>query len=279
MLFSVLVLALVQGICEFLPVSSSGHLVFINKFFNVGGDFILLSIVLHVATLVAVVIVLWKDVYRLIKRPLSPLGRKLVVATIPTVILVLIFKKIYAKAFSGAYLPFCFMLTGVVIMLSEFLNHKDLQTDKKCFKCLNGSYSNINDNNKFRYNLDTSISYFSAIVMGLMQGIAVLPGISRSGFTICGGILTKNERNEVIRFSFLMSIPIILASLLFEILDFVHGGQTLAINPIYLLLGFVVALVVGLLSVKFMLKFVSNHSIIPFAIYLAIISVLSFFLR
>ena len=264
-MLGVIVLSILQGISEFLPISSSGHLVLLNKFFGIEGDFLLLSVILHVATLFSVLIVLRKEIGVIIKNPFSSLTKKLIVATIPTVIIVVIFKKFFDSAFGGAYLPFCFMITAFVIVISEMLSKSNRQ--RLPIK------SDLGAEHKF----GEDISYNVAIFMGVMQGVAVLPGISRSGFTICGGLMAKRDRDEVARFSFLMSIPIILASLVLEIIEYASGGMSLKLPWQELVVGFLVALVVGIFSAKFMLEIVSKHSLLPFAIYLVGISILSFF--
>jgi len=250
MFFSVIILAIVQGLTEFLPVSSSGHLVLLNKLFGIESDFLLLSIVLHVATLFSVVVVLWEDVKKILKDPFGKTSKNLVIATLPTVIIVLFFKGVFEKSFSGAYLPLCFMLTAFLIILTEVLK----------------KYS------KNEKPINKKISVF----MGIAQGIAVFPGISRSGSTICTGLIAKGKKSEVANFSFLMSIPIIIASLILEIYEYISVGQALTLAWFELLVGFVVAFFVGLFSVKFMLNVVKKHSLIWFAIYLIIISVISF---
>lgn len=248
----IIVLAIVQGLTEFLPVSSSGHLVLLNKFFGISNDFILLSVILHVATLFSVVWVLKKEVIEIVKRPFGEMGKKLIIATIPTIIIVLLFKGIIDKSFEGGALPFCFMLTAIVIVISEFLN-------------------------KYNHKKNKDINKTTSIFMGIAQGIAVLPGISRSGATICMGLGLGKDRKEVAHFSFLMSIPIIVASLIFEIYEYLQAGQALTLMWYEILVGFIVAFITGIIAVKFMLKVVEKHSLIFFAIYLVALSVISFF--
>ena len=253
MFFYIVILALVQGLTEFLPVSSSGHLVLLNRFFGIENDFLLLSVVLHVATLVSVIIVLRKEIWYLIKNPFGSLGRKIIFATAPTVLIVLIFKKFIDSAFSGAYLPICFMITAFAIVLSEFLSKR-----KKV--------------------LNKDITVKDALLMGIAQGVAVLPGISRSGATICTGLGLGNDREKVAHFSFLMSVPIILASLILEIYEYVSVGQALTIPLFYVLIGFVVALITGVFAIKFMLNIVKKHSMYGFAFYLIGLSFLTLLL-
>lgn len=253
MFFYIVILALVQGLTEFLPVSSSGHLVLLNRFFGIENDFLLLSVVLHMATLISVVIVLRKEILFLIKNPFGSLGRKIIFASIPTVLIVLIFKKFIDSAFSGAYLPICFMITAVAIVLSEMLSKR----------------ANIKQKD---------ITVKDAVFMGVAQGIAVLPGISRSGATICTGLALGNDREKVAHFSFLMSVPIIVASMVLEIYEYVSVGQALTISFWHIVVGFVVAVITGIFAIKFMLNIVKKHSMYVFAIYLAILSIITLFI-
>lgn len=253
MIFYIVVLAFVQGLTEFLPVSSSGHLLLLSKLFGINNDFLLLSVILHVATLLSVLIILKSEVKELIKHPFGDLSKKLILATIPTVVIVILFKSFFDNAFDGKYLPFCFMLTSVLIVLSEFICKK-------------------------KTNLTKTITSKDSIIMGIAQGIAVLPGISRSGATICTGLICGKNREEVAHFSFLMSIPIILASLVLEVYEYVKVGQVLIISWYELLIGFIVAFITGLFAVKFMLKLIEKHSLMIFALYLVIIAIISFFI-
>lgn len=251
MIFFVIILALVQGLTEFLPVSSSGHLVLLNKFFGIGNDFLLLSIILHVATLFSVFIVLRKEIFAILKDPFGKQTQKLLFATIPTVLIVLLFKGFIDTTFDGRFLPFCFMLTAVLLVVSEIISKKAQNKQK-------------------------DISKSMALFMGVAQGIAVLPGISRSGATICAGLIQKGKREEVTHFSFLMSIPIILASLALEIYEYATAGQALTLAWYEIAIGFIVAFISGIFAMKFMINIVKKHSLIWFAIYLFVLSIISF---
>lgn len=252
MLIYIIILAIVQGLTEFLPVSSSGHLVLLNKFFGIENDFLLLSVLLHLATLFSVVWVLRKEVIEVVKHPFGEMGRKLILATIPTVLIVLIFKKFVDASFDGRYLPICFIITAVLIVISEILAKR-------------GKRDNKDINSK------------TATIMGIAQGIAVLPGISRSGATICSGLIFGKDRKDVAHFSFLMSIPIICASLVLEVYEYISSGQALTLLPYELIVGFIVAFLTGIFAVKFMLKVVEKYSLIWFALYLVAIAIVSFF--
>lgn len=248
-IFQAIIFGIIQGLTEFLPVSSSGHLVLFGKIFNVQGDFILFSVLMHLATLLAVVVYFHKEIWYLIKHPFCKEAIRLYFATLPTILIVLVFKGFVEDSFSGTLLPFCFMMTAVLLLLSHFLGKR---ASKKLDKT-------------------------GAFCMGIAQGIAVLPGISRSGATICTGIILGYEREECAKFSFLMSIPIILASMCYELLGIIKGELIDPIGALPTIFAFAFSFVVGILSIKLMMKVVKNLKLYWFSIYLIIISVISIF--
>lgn len=243
-----IIYGLIQGLSEFLPISSSGHLVLFSKFLSYDGNFILFSVLLHLATLLAVVIYFRKEVVELIKKPFSKDAVLLYIATIPTVLIVLLFKGFVEDSFSGSLLPFCFIFTAVLLLISQILSKQ---------------------NNK-------PITKKNAFIMGIAQGIATLPGISRSGSTICTGLILGQDKEKTAKFSFLMSIPIILASMAYELLKvFKFGAGEIAAVPT--VIAFVVAFVSGFLSIKLMLSAVKKLKLYWFSIYLFIVGIISFF--
>lgn len=247
MVFYIVILGLVQGLTEFLPVSSSGHLVLLSNLFGIE-DSLFVSIVLHLATLLSILVVLRKDVWELIKHPFSDKTMKLVVATISTCIIVLLLMPIVNLSFSGAFLPICFFISAVLLFVTSVLSKK-----KK----------------------EGGFSYKNSLIMGIAQGLAVFPGISRSGSTICAGLLSGGDKEEVAKFSFLMSIPIILLSMVMEIYKITVQGQALSVDVLGVVLGFITAFVVGMLAIKLMLAFTKKANFKWFALYLFIITVLS----
>ena len=254
-----LTLGIIQGLTEFLPVSSSGHLLLLNQLFGINGDFLFVSIILHFATLLAVIFVFWKDILNLIKHPLSKQAINLYIATIPTVIIVLIFKKFIESSFENAsLLPFCFMLTAVLLLITYFLSNRKNKADVE--------YENY-----------CEIKRTSALAMGISQGLAVIPGISRSGSTICTGLILGENRKESAKFSFLMSIPIIIASMLYEIIFSSSTASIQEIGILPLIVAFISAFLVGILSIKVMLKIVEKAKYYYFSIYLIILSIISLF--
>ncbi|MDE6583354.1 MAG: undecaprenyl-diphosphate phosphatase [Clostridia bacterium] len=242
-------LGLIQGLTEFLPVSSSGHLVLFSKIFGVE-ESLFVSILLHVATLLSICVVFYKDIWKLIRHPFSQETMQIVVATIPTCVIVLVLMPLIKSSFSGTILPLCFLVTAILLLVAQKLS-KNKNSEK--------------------------IDYKTAFFMGIAQGFAVFPGISRSGSTISAGLLSGKDKGEVAKFSFLMSVPIVLLSLLMEVFEIATGALVVDIQILPTLLAFVVASIVGIFAIKLMIKLTTNASLKWFSFYLILISVVTLF--
>ncbi|GHT97613.1 undecaprenyl-diphosphatase 3 [Spirochaetia bacterium] len=262
-LFEAILLGAIQGITEFLPVSSSGHLVLTQKILGISEPALLFDTMLHVGTLAAVFVVLWKDIWGILRRPIQPLTGFLILATIPTVIVALLLKDYIEEAFaSGAYLGYAFLFTAVALLLSEYLARrpgtaKQPQTGRALER----------------------MNWLDAVIIGLCQALAIMPAVSRSGLTLSGALSRRLNRDFAARFSFLLSIPAILGALVLQLKDLydaradnVVAGTGIGVVPIAA--GTIVAAVVGFFSVKFMLKIVRERSLRGFAVYVAILGVL-----
>ena len=241
------ILGLVQGLTEFLPVSSSGHLLVLQKIFGItaeGNDLLLFNILLHVGTLVAVLVVYWQRILNMILHPITSELKWLVVATIPAVIAALAID--FDDAFEGKFIIWSFYLTSLVLVTSGFIgNQRRLQ--KKYHK---------------------EVRWYDAIAMGVMQAVAILPGLSRSGSTIAGGLFSGLTRRRAADFAFLMSIPAILGSVVLEGKDLILGEASISIaSPGVIALGVLTAAVSGFLAIKFMLFVVRRISLNWFALY------------
>ena len=243
-----MILGLVQGLTEFLPVSSSGHLVLVQKLMGLSEtsmkQAVSYDVALHFATLIAVISVMWRDVLEMIKKPFSKLTIYVVVATIPALFFGFIFKDIIESVFgSGKTLGIEFLITGLILLYADGVKSKGKNLDE--------------------------MKLSDAGIIGLAQAIAILPAISRSGLTLAGGLFRGLNREFAIRFSFLMSIPAILAPSAYDALKMmkndpsVAGGFPMDIT----LVGMLVAAVSGYFSVKFMLKIFSKSSFKPFCFY------------
>ena len=259
-----ILLAVVQGLTEFLPISSSGHLVLLYNFFGIENNVKLLSILLHVATLLSVLIYYRKEIIILIKNPLCKTNRKIIVTTIFTCLLLLIIKPFIDKSFNGEFLFVFFIITAILLFISDYMaDRREILSRTSNFK---------SENIKLINNMDITnmpITYKQAIIIGLTQGIACFPGISRSGSTIAVSRIIGAEDSA--RYSFLISIPIIIGAMLFEILK---GGSesVIQVPAISSIIGFFVSFVVAVFSIKLMNKVVHKGSWLGFSIYLFILS-------
>lgn len=244
------VLGLIQGVCEFLPISSSGHLVLAEKLLDIEGNIVLLNILLHVATVLAIIVALRKELFDMVKRPFSSYNIKIIVSVIPTIIIAVLFDVFLEGAFTGRFLAFGFLVTAALLIFDKFTN---VQVKKP------------------------EISYKTAIVMGVVQGFASLPGISRSGSTVAAGSLSGTEREKIAKFSFFMSMPVILASIVYEV-AFKGGVTGGAFSLWFYVISFLTAFISGFFALKLMIKVVVNKNYTMFIIYLILISILSFFI-
>jgi undecaprenyl-diphosphatase len=216
---------------------------------NISGDYLLFDIMLHVGTLGAVGVYFFKDIIALFKPPFKKLGL-LVLATIPAGLIgVLLGDYIDAIFMGGKYLCFFFLATAIMMFVTEFFAKKD--------------------------SFNKPLTLKTAIGMGLMQAVGVLPGISRSGSTIFGGVMTKTERSEVASFSFLMSIPVILGSAAVETYHVIKEGVTVDFLP--LVVGVVVAFISGYLAITLVMKLVKKANFKWFGVYLIALSFITFF--
>jgi undecaprenyl-diphosphatase len=259
-----IILGVVQGLTEFLPVSSSGHLVLLQQIFGISQDALLFDTMVHAGTLVAVFAVLWKDIWNILKNLIQPLTGYLILATIPAVIAALIFKDAIEAAFASAsFLGIAFLLTSAALLVSDFLSMRKGETRGQ-----------------------DKMNALDAVIIGVMQAIAIIPGVSRSGFTLSGALSRKLDRNFAARFSFLLSIPAILGALVLQIKDTVFGAAPeagaateAAIGLAPIAAGTITAALVGFFSVKLMLRIVSGHRLWGFAIYTGVVGmgVLFFF--
>ena len=287
----IITISIVQGITEFLPISSSGHLILVYNLFGVKGETLLLSIILHLSTLVSVIIYYRKDIWALITHPFCKTNKLLVVATIPTIIFVLIFKKVLNNSFGGDYIIYGFIITALILAIADYLSesgNKKTKTNKyitetsllisppdsdKNIKSrqnnsayeklkqtnIEPSRNNINISKEVKNNnpiLDLPISYGKSIIIGIVQGFACFPAISRSGSTISAGLIMKLDKQTATKFSFLMSIPIIIASLVYEIVF--EKNQPMSIPAIYIMLAFIITSIVGYFSILFVSEMVKN---------------------
>ncbi|HIU34490.1 MAG TPA: undecaprenyl-diphosphate phosphatase [Candidatus Pullichristensenella excrementigallinarum] len=242
-----LILGAVQGLTEFLPISSSGHLLVLQKIFGIGdaGENVLLfNILLHMGTLVAVFAVYWRRIWDMLCHPIQSELKYLVVATIPAVLAALLID--FDDAFEGKFIIWSFYLTSAVLIAGDAIGQwrrKNRKVHKKM---------RVGD----------------AAAMGVMQAVAILPGLSRSGSTISGGVVVGLSRKHAADFSFLMSIPAILGSAVLEVKEIVFDGASAGtIGAVPTLLGMLAAALFGFLAIKGMLALIRRISMKWFALY------------
>lgn len=244
-----IILGIVQGLTEFLPVSSSGHLILFKKLFGIDQEQFGLTfdIALHFATLIAVFVVFWPDIVAILKKPVQKLTGLLIIATIPAVFVGL-FLDDYIEEISqsGGFLGFAFLFTAALMFFSQKIPSKSKNLDM--------------------------MKYSDAAVIGLMQGVAVMPGISRSGSTTSAGLIMGVEKAASMRFAFLMSIPVILGSAVLGVKDIVTNPEPINWAPV--LAGMLAAGVSGYFAVRFMLNFFKKRSLNIFSVYVAVLGIL-----
>jgi undecaprenyl-diphosphatase len=251
-IFEAIILGAVQGLTEFLPVSSSGHLVLFQKIAGINEPALFFDTMVHAGTLIAVFIALWDDIRNILRRIVQPLTGYLILATIPTVIAALVFKDRIEDAFqSGAYLGFSFIATALALLTAEFISGRVV-----CFKP------------------QAAMGWFDALLIGICQAIALVPGISRSGMTLSGALSRHLDRDFAARFVFLLSIPAILGALVLQLKDLVAGEAVIAQSPAPIVAGVLSAAVTGFFAIKFMLRIVAARPLRGFALYVAILGVL-----
>ncbi|MDD6037947.1 MAG: undecaprenyl-diphosphate phosphatase [bacterium] len=281
-LLEAIVMGFIQGITEFLPVSSSGHLALFRIAFDIKEAGLLFDVILHLGTLIAIFAVYYKDIWKLITcgigividvcknigiffsniankkkggyiRIVSSGYRKfvmlIIVSTIPTAVIGFIARDIVEMAAKVLIVPgICLILTSILLLISDH--------------CNNGE------------KLPKQVTYSNAFMIGIAQGIATLPGLSRSGTTITACLLSGFNRKFAVKYSFIMSIPVVLGSVILELGDFSAVSWTGGELANYIV-GMLVAAVVGYICIKAMLYVVKQKKFTYFAIYCFIVGAIS----
>lgn len=256
-----IIMGLLQGLTEYLPVSSSGHLAIAAALFGVDGESnLMFTVAVHVATVLATLVILWKEIVWIFKGLFRWNGAlnaeqryalAIVVSMIPVGIVGVFFKD-YVEEIFGAGLTVvgcCLLVTAALLIFSYYAHprHKE------------------------------EVSLKDAFIIGVAQAIAVLPGVSRSGSTIATGLLLGNKKETLAQFSFLMVIPPILGEALLDVMKAMKGGAevvTAGIGTVPLIAGFIAAFLSGCLACKWMIGIVRKGKLIYFGIYCAIVGAL-----
>lgn len=243
------ILGIVQGITEFLPISSSGHLVLLQKIWNISGSELLFITCLHLGTLIAVVWALRTEVGWLLRHPTSRTARMIFVAIIPTALVGALFEEMFENLFESAItVGFEFVITGVVLWWMDSVPSGNKSEDR--------------------------MSARDALWIGALQGVAILPALSRSGLTIAAGLWRGLDRAAAGRFSFLLSVPAILGATVIELDDLIEHPQ-LALNAHWAQIGVgtLCAIVSGYVAVKGTLWLIQTARMRYFAIYVWLLAV------
>ncbi|MBL4954893.1 undecaprenyl-diphosphate phosphatase [Neobacillus sp. OS1-32] len=248
-----LILGIIQGVTEFLPISSTGHLYLGRNLFGLQEAGLLLDTMLHVGTLMAVFVFYKDEFIKILRKPFSKLTFLLIVGTIPAVVLGLAMKD-YIEDISktGVTIGWEFLLTGLFLWLAD--------------SAKNG-YKRMED-----------ISYKDALIIGSFQAVAILPAISRSGMTIVAALWRKLDRETAAYFSFLLSTPAIVGAIVLQTTDLLGGGGE-EISLSALLVGIISSAFFGYIAVKWMIGFLKKHSLKPFAIYVWALGLLVLFFQ
>lgn len=256
--FEAFILGIVQGLTEYLPVSSSGHLAIGAHLFGMSGEENLtFTVAVHVATVLSTVVILWKeivwifaDIFKWKWNEGMKYAVNILVSMIPVAIVGLLFKDKVEEIFGSGLLVvgICLLVTAALLAFSYFARPRQRE----------------------------NISPLHAFIIGIAQALAVLPGLSRSGSTIATGLLLGNKKERLAQFSFLMVIPPILGEALLDVKDMAELGVSQAmagLSPVALVVGFLAAFVSGCLACQWMVNLVKKGKLIWFAVYCAVVGI------
>ena len=264
-IFQAIIIGLVQGLTEFLPVSSSAHLIFAQQALGVGDVGLAFDVLMHVGTLVAVIVYFFNDIVNMIKGfllslvdlkdgnfireikkdPYKKLAWLTILATIPVGVVGVLFNDMIESMFQGLTIPaFLLLVTGCLLYVSQRMNTGRIDV--------------------------RNITIKEALIMGCGQALAILPGLSRSGTTIAAGLFAGLDKEFAAKFSFILSIPAILGAAVFQRKDL--SGGNIEIGAC--IAGFVVAVISGYLAISVLLKIVREKSLDIFAYYCWIVGII-----
>ena len=239
-------LGLIQGLTEFLPVSSSGHLILAEKFFGVTEGSMQFAAILHLGTLIPVFVAFRKEILALLKKPIQKTTGLLVIGTLPAVAAALLLGDAVDRLFSyGFMLGLGFFVTGALLLYADRAARKEKKKDE--------------------------LGYVDACVVGLLQAVAIAPGISRSGSVLTGALARGVKRENAASFSFLLSIPAIAGGAVFALKDVIRGGAPLTEPPAIIAVGFITAAVSGYFAIRLTLGAIKKLKLKYFAYYVFVL--------
>ena len=247
-----IILGIFQGITEFIPISSSGHLIVLQRVFGMEEPALTFDIIVHLGTLMAIVVVFWADIVAIVKNPFGKMARLLIIGTIPAVIAGFFLHSIMETHFrTGIWLAAAFTLTGVLLLLADRFTAG--------------------------YKEERDITWFDALFIGCCQALAIPPGISRSGTTITGSLTRGLKRETAARFSFLLAIIAIAGAGVLETVEVIQDGARIdAIGVTPLIVGFIVSAIVGYFSIRLLLRLIKACKLRYFSFYLWVLAALIF---
>jgi undecaprenyl-diphosphatase len=259
-----ILLGIIQGLTEFIPVSSTAHLLIGQRLFGLPADDAMFSflVIVQLGTLISLFAFYWRDLISIAKATLNfqhatperTLGLYIIIATIPALLAGYLLKDAVETLFRQPMLEASIRLftAAVLLTLAELLTKKNRSLE--------------------------SMTWLDALFVGAMQVISIFPGASRSGTTISGGMFRGFDRPSAARFAFLMSVPVMLAAGGYEMLDVLKMPNLSDFLPL-LAVGFVTAAIVGWFTIKWLIEYLSKHSLYVFAAYCAIVGAIVFFLK
>jgi undecaprenyl-diphosphatase len=261
-LFEALILGIVQGVTEFLPISSSGHLVILPAALGWVSPPLVFDATVHLATLLAVVAFFWRDLLRLIvawwqglqrcqpfRTTESRLAWWVILGSVPGVLVGIFLEETFESLFASPHAAGAFLLlTALLLILSEVLGRRRREF--------------------------TEITWLDSLLIGIGQAASIAPGLSRSGTTISVGMFCGLTREAAARFSFILSVPIIIGAGLLQLVKLVRHGSLMAEAPL-LLVGFVSAAVCGYVSIRLLLAYLRKRPLYPFSVYCVVVGILA----
>jgi len=244
-----LILGIVQGLSEFLPISSSGHLLLTSYILGISAPPIIFDLILHLGTVLSLLVFLKKEIVYAFKN--IRLILLLMTSVVFTGATYFPFKKLFEESYETVnYLPFFFLFTAIYLTLFYLRKGGGKKAEQ--------------------------ISFFSAILLGVLQGIAIFPGISRSGMVLVGGVLIGMKEEESFKYTFLLAIPSIIIAAIYKFYEYIKSPVSLSFSP--LLFGFLSSFIFGLISLYILLRFVKKREMLVFSIYLFLVFLLTFFI-
>ena len=257
-ILKVIVLGIVEGITEWLPISSTGHLIIVNEFLKLKASdaFVeMFNVVIQLGAILAVIVLYFKRLWPIDKKKDSKglEWAKILVACVPAGIIGILFDDKIDEIFYNPYVvSVTLIIYGVAFILIEIRNR----------------------NKEFKITDVRAMTFKTALIIGLFQVLALIPGTSRSGATIVGAMLIGTSRTAAAEFTFFLAIPVMAGASLVKILKFVSGGAGFTQNELYMLLiGMLVAYLVSMLVIKFLMSYIRKHDFKPFGVYRIILGI------